>query len=68
MISLRNYIAHESAESRKRYIETCLGGGQFIEPYEYLAKINRRKSKSNYTIYMEKIAHISDMLLEAPIV
>lgn len=67
MITLRNYIAHESPESRKRYIETCLGGGQFIEPYQYLAKINRRKSKSNYTIYMEKIVEISDMLLEAPV-
>ena len=68
MIALRNYIAHESLESRKRYIENCLGGGQFIEPYKYLAKINRRKSKSNYTVFMDKIEEISDMILETPII
>ena len=68
MISLRNYIAHESPESRKRYVETCLGSGQFIEPHKYLTKINRRRSKSNYTIYMDKIVEISDMILEEPIV
>lgn len=68
MISLRNYIAHESVESKKRYVDTCLGGGEFIEPCEYLSKINRHRSKSNYTIYMEKIVEISDMLLDVPIV
>lgn len=68
MIALRNYIAHESPESKKRYVEKCLGNGEFIEPYEYLIKINRKKSKSNYTIFMEKIESISEMILEKPIV
>lgn len=68
MIALRNYIAHESLESKKRYVDTCLGGGQFIEPHKYLAKVNRRKSKSNYTLYMDKIREISEMILEEPII
>ena len=44
MITLRNYIAHESNESRTKYIKTCLGNGTFIEPDSYLTKINRRTS------------------------
>lgn len=68
MTALRNYIAHESAEARARYVNTCLGGGQFIEPSEYLCKKNRRKSKTNYTIFIEKIIELSELLLEAPLV
>lgn len=68
MIALRNYIAHESMESKKRYTETCLGGGEFIEPYKYLMKINRHRSQSNYTLYMNKMKEISDMILEEPII
>lgn len=68
MMTLRNYIAHESGESRVKYIKTCLGNGQFIEPSEYLIKKNRRASKSNYTIFIEKIIELSDMILERPLV
>ena len=68
MMMLRNYIAHESSESRKRYIKTCLSNGTFVEPSTFLMKKNKRNSKSNYTIFIEKIEEISDMILEPPIV
>lgn len=68
MITLRNYIAHESNESRTKYIKTCLGNGTFIEPDSYLTKINRRTSSSYYTIYINKIIEISDLILDPPIV
>ena len=68
MTALRNYIAHESGEAKIKYVKTCLGNGQFIEPSTYLLKKNRRTSKSNYTIYIEKIAEISDLILEKPLV
>lgn len=68
MMALRNYIAHESGESKVKYIKTCLGNGQFIEPCEYLIKKNRRTSKSNYTIFIEKIIELSDMILDRPLV
>lgn len=68
MITLRNYIAHESGEARIKYVKTCLGNGQFIEPSTYLLKKNKRTSKSNYTIYIEKIIEISDLILEEPLV
>lgn len=68
MMALRNYIAHESAESRKKYTEKCLGGGDFISPSQYLVKINRRVSKSNYTIFVDKMMQISELILERPLV
>ncbi|BDF05476.1 hypothetical protein [[Clostridium] hylemonae] len=68
MMALRNYIAHESGESKTKYIKTCLGNGQFVEPAEYLIKKNRRLSKSNYTIFIGKIVELSDMILERPLV
>lgn len=68
MTALRNYIAHESGESRLKYIKTCLGNGQFIEPAHFLSKRNRRTSKSNYTMYIEKIILISDLILERSMV
>lgn len=68
MTALRNYIAHESGESKVKYIKTCLGNGDFIEPSVYLLKRNRRTSKSNYTIFVEKIIEISELILDAPLV
>lgn len=68
MTALRNYIAHESGESKTKYIKTCLGNGEFIEPYTYLLKKNRKTSKSNYTLFVEKIAEISDLILDKPLV
>lgn len=68
MTALRNYIAHESAESRTKYIKACLGNGKFIEPSEYLLKKNKSLSKSNYTIFIEKIVEISELILEKPLV
>lgn len=68
MITLRNYIAHESGEAKVKYIKTCLGNGAFIEPSMYLTRKNRRTSKSNYTIFVEKIIELSDMILERPFV
>ena len=66
MIALRNYIAHESSESKQKYIKTCLGNGEFIEPGQFLTKINRRTSTSYYTIYVNKIIEISDLILDPP--
>ena len=59
MTALRNCIAHESDYSKKRYQEECLSGGSYKTPGEFLISKNRRKSKSYYTIYIEKIIDIS---------
>lgn len=62
---MRNYIAHESNESKSRYHKNVLGQtNTFIEPCDYLSKINRRYSKTYYTIYIECIKEMSDILLD----
>ncbi len=68
MMALRNYIAHESSESRNKYIKTCLPNQAFVEPCDFLMSRNRRNAKSYYTIYIDKIIEISDLILENPIV
>ncbi len=68
MMALRNYIAHESNEAKTKYINTCLGGRNFIEPSLFLINKNKKTAKSNYTIYIEKITQISDLILEKPLV
>lgn len=64
MKTLRNYIAHESEESKRKYIKEVLGNKDFTEPYKYLSKINKKYSKTHYTIYTEKIKEITEILLE----
>lgn len=61
---LRNYIAHESEESKQKYIKEVLNNRVFIQPYKHLGKINRRYSKTYYTIYIEKIKQITEILLD----
>jgi len=68
MMRIRNYIAHESGESKKKYVESCLGSGQFVEPAVYLCKKNKKTSKSNYTMFVEKIIDLSELILEKPLV
>ena len=68
MMALRNYIAHESSESRNKYVQTCLSNKTFVEPRDFLMMKNKKNSKSYYTIYINKILQISDLILEKPIV
>lgn len=62
--AIRNYIAHESQESRKKYIKSVLNNKDFIEPYIHLKKINRKFSKSYYSLYVEKIKEMSEIIID----
>lgn len=61
---IRNYVAHESNESKDKYIKTVLNNKEYIPPYEYLSKINKKKGKTNYSIYIEVINNIVNILLD----
>ncbi|MEM0543807.1 hypothetical protein WFZ85_14390 [Flavobacterium sp. j3] len=63
---LRNYIAHESLSSRKKYVQSLLGNRDFIEPYEFLRKIRRNTGKSNLTTYNEIIINSTNYLIARP--
>ncbi len=63
MICLRNYIAHESDESRKKYQLNCLPQNIFMEAGDYLLKAKRGTTKTYFSIYIEKIKEVSELLL-----
>lgn len=55
MQALRNYIAHESEESKKKYLTQCLKNKQFIEPFEYLSSYRKKNHHTNYSIFINTI-------------
>jgi hypothetical protein len=56
MKCLRNYIAHESDESKHKYHKHVLtSASSFQEPNEFLKEIKRGKQKTNYTILIEDL-------------
>ena len=63
MIALRNYIAHESPESRQKYQRCCLSNGVYIEPHIFLKKIHKNLHKSYYTIFVQTLSNVSDYLI-----
>lgn len=64
MKCLRNYIAHESEESKQKYVKKTLNDEIFIEPNTFLKKAYSRKDHTlNYTKFIElveKYANIFD--------
>lgn len=62
--SIRNFVAHESSESEKKYRNECLSGGRFIDPNTYL--LRKRGSESIYTYYINSLVTIVDALITAP--
>lgn len=66
MQAIRNYVAHESPASKRKYEDTCLSNNSFIPPGEFLLKINRRVSKTHFTIFIDAMKEIIS-LIENPI-
>lgn len=52
MKALRNYIAHESFESRNKYIKKTLNNREFIAPNDFLKSKNRGDRDSMYTKFV----------------
>lgn len=52
MKALRNYIAHESIESKNKYIKLTLSNKNFITPNEFLKSCYRGDSDSMYTKFV----------------
>lgn len=64
---IRNLIAHESKESKTKYIKTVLGGNNFIPVQDFLLTKRRGKSKTNYSVYVDTINEMSQILLSPPL-
>ncbi|AKN33107.1 hypothetical protein Ccar_20570 [Clostridium carboxidivorans P7] len=62
---IRNYIAHESNESKKKYHKSVImETNSFIEPYVFLSKIDKKHSKTNYSVYISIIRDMTETLLD----
>jgi len=62
---IRNFIAHQSEESKNKYIKKVLepsGISTFIKVDTFLKKINRQRSISNYSIYIEVLRFHSEII------
>lgn len=66
LMAIRNYIAHESGESKKKLIRQCFGNLEenFKEPNDYLRTIKRGTGKSYYSYYIEVIENIVEYLIK----
>lgn len=56
MKALRNYIAHESIESKNKYIRKTLNNKEFMTPNEFLKSKNRGDKDSMYTKFIDIVS------------
>ena len=62
---IRNFIAHQSEESKSKYIKKVLvpsGISTFIKVDTFLKRISRQRSISNYSIYIEVLRFHSEII------
>lgn len=68
MKTIRNYIAHESGEAKRKLINTCFSGDDrhFTEPNIFLLSREKTTGNTYYTYYTEIIKNVVDFLISAP--
>lgn len=68
MKAIRNYIAHESGEAKRKLINTCFGGNErnFKEPNDFLKTREKMTKDTYYTYYVKIIENILELLIEDP--
>lgn len=68
MKALRNYIAHESGEAKRKVTNTCFSGNvkHFLEPNAYLLSREPTTRSTYYTYYTTIIGDVVDLLISDP--
>ena len=68
IIAIRNYIAHESGESKAKLIKTCFGGRdeKFKEPNDFLQSKEKSTNHTYYTYYIDIIKNVAQLLINPP--
>ena len=64
-IALRNYIAHESPESKVKLVKHCFGScmDKFMEPNAYLkARYSKSNHHTSYTMYVDNILLAAEII------
>lgn len=67
--ALRNYIAHESIEARRKVVNTCFNGNEkkYLEPNDYLKSREKNTKDSYYTYYTSCISEMMELLINKPV-
>lgn len=60
--AIRNYIAHESEESKNKYERIVLNNQPYQEPNKYLQGWTKEKDKTYYTYYLDGIKEIAKII------
>lgn len=65
IVSIRNYIAHESGEAKTKMINECFSGNtnHFKEPNVFLQERERSSNTTYFTYYTETIKNITALLV-----
>lgn len=68
MKAMRNYIAHESGEAKRKLIKTCFNGKEdkFVEPNVFLKTREKTTKDTYYTYYINTIINILDLVTTDP--
>lgn len=68
IISIRNYVAHESGEARTKYIKSCYGGDEskFKEPNDYLQDKRKGSGQTHFSEYIAAIQSMASILINPP--
>jgi len=66
--AIRNYIAHESGEAKRKLINTCFNGDErkFVEPNVFLKRREKTTKDTYYTYYINTITSVVDLLINDP--
>lgn len=68
MKALRNYIAHESGEARRKVIDKCFSGDErkFVEPNDFLKSTEPSTKTTYYTYYIGLIQNMVNYIIDSP--
>ena len=65
IVAIRNYIAHESGESKTKYLKSCFGNNEanFKEPNDFLQSNKKQSNITYYTYYVNSIKAMCSILI-----
>ena len=68
IVSIRNYVAHESGEAQSKYIRCCYGGDEskFKEPNDYLQDKRKGSGQTHFSEYIKAIQDMATILIDPP--
>jgi len=61
---MRDFIAHQSEESKAKYVKTILNSGRYIKVNTYLNTLSKHENISNYSRYINALKFYSEVICD----